>query len=481
MPLTVNLPHSYKFPDSGDWTPVTSPGGALYFYHDRWRIYTDVYMYDPGLRTEVNEFAARLADRREMQTFPTDDYDLVLDVTTMKDSGEIIWSYYYVDHKTRTLFWLQHYDASETLLYEAFGIQEPGHMKLRLEALYWVHWSLYPVGHGSRVFPRDACEKLLGILTSCSVGNTICFPSSLRSSSVDLLTSKRSTAPYSVADMQTMFSLIKEAKGSDAAAEHVRSSTARLLSFFTHWKFIHFHGQRTSRLDRFKSIHNDDKGRRTILIRSLSAPLFLAPEVHLRELKKLWTDNIIIEAFWKEFMQKLVSEWIEFVLYSTVMLAANVAFLAIQGVIVIPQDPSSKNWIKPSPAQIISSISLVFSVGSIITGLVLIRHNRTMMLQEPKVASEYLTKKHSRRFGLEPLAIIFSLTYALLMWSVWMFFVSLLLFSFQNTTMAIRIALSIAAGIVTIFIIWCILNSWDTGEREEEALILSNEHEPITP
>ena len=64
------------------------------------------------------------------------------------------------------------------------------------------------------------------------------------------------------------------------------------------------------------------------------------------------------------------------------MLAANVAFLAIPGVIVVPPNA----WIEPSPAQITSSISLVFSIGSIITGLLLIRRNRTMMTKDPQTA-----------------------------------------------------------------------------------------------
>lgn len=108
------------------------------------------------------------------------------------------------------------------------------------------------------------------------------------------------------------------------------------------------------------------------------------------------------------------------------MLAANVAFLAIPGVIVASQPQS--------PAQVISSISLMFSIGSIITGLLLIRRNRTMMTKDPRNAvrnnplmsysSElirfqwyYLQGMQWRAVGLEPLAIVFSLTYALLMWS----------------------------------------------------------------
>jgi hypothetical protein len=65
------------------------------------------------------------------------------------------------------------------------------------------------------------------------------------------------------------------------------------------------------------------------------------------------------------------------------MLAANVGFLAIQGVIVVP---SNGGWIKASPAQIASSMSLVFSIGSIISGLLLIRRNRTMATQDPRTA-----------------------------------------------------------------------------------------------
>ena len=69
------------------------------------------------------------------------------------------------------------------------------------------------------------------------------------------------------------------------------------------------------------------------------------------------------------------------------MLAGNVAFLAIPGVIVAPPfPPSADQWIKPSPAQITSSISLVFSIGSIITGLLLIRRNRNMMTKDARKA-----------------------------------------------------------------------------------------------
>jgi hypothetical protein len=69
------------------------------------------------------------------------------------------------------------------------------------------------------------------------------------------------------------------------------------------------------------------------------------------------------------------------------MLAANVSFLSIPGVIIVPQNAGPPNgWINPSAGQIASSISLVFSIGCIITGLLLIRRNRNMMTQDPRSA-----------------------------------------------------------------------------------------------
>jgi hypothetical protein len=129
---------------SGDWIPVTHPGGALYFYHERLvrrqlfhylaskfkifkRIFTDVYMYNDDLREEVLKSAEQLEDElRRKGPLPTAHYDLVLDVVETKDE-KIIWQYYYVDHNSKTLFWLEPYDMND-LLRDIPGVKEPGHI-----------------------------------------------------------------------------------------------------------------------------------------------------------------------------------------------------------------------------------------------------------------------------------------------------------------------------------------------------------------
>ena len=98
------------------------------------------------------------------------------------------------------------------------------------------------------------------------------------------------------------------------------------------WRFVHFHGQKTTRQDCYKSIYQDGCHKHSKLFRFLSPLFFFFPEIHLRELEKLWTDEIIVEALWKEFMQKLVTEWTEFVLYVSTqipLLAQNTHVLTL--------------------------------------------------------------------------------------------------------------------------------------------------------
>ena len=73
------------------------------------------------------------------------------------------------------------------------------------------------------------------------------------------------------------------------------------------------------------------------------------------------------------------------------MLTANVGFLAIPGVVL--SNLSGTNitgangvYIFTSSSQIASSLSVEASIGSIVTGLLLARHNRTKQKKDPEGA-----------------------------------------------------------------------------------------------
>ena len=90
---------------------------------------------------------------------------------------------------------------------------------------------------------------------------------------------------------------------------HNRSISVNFCICSAHWRFLYFHGQRHARLIRDQSVYDKPKRERSLLITFLSPLLFLAPEVHLREMERLWTDEVIIETVWKSFMSKLLAEW----------------------------------------------------------------------------------------------------------------------------------------------------------------------------
>jgi hypothetical protein len=183
-----------------------------------------------------------------------------------------------------------------------------------------------------------------------------------------------------------------------------------------HWRFLYFHGQKHARLVRDQTVYDKPKRERSILITLLSPLLFLAPEVHLREMERLWTDEVIIETVWKSFMTKLIGEWEDIILWvcfhdimwlffiphdpafqSTVMLTANVGFLAIPGVVLSNLNGSniasaSQVLIFTSPSQIASSLSVEASIGSIVIGLLLVRHNRTKQKEDPAGAVSGLSR-----------------------------------------------------------------------------------------
>jgi hypothetical protein len=134
----------------------------------------------------------------------------------------------------------------------------------------------------------------------------------------------------------------------------------------------------------------------------------LAPAAYLREISKKCVDGIINEGDWRNFIAGLLKEWEQLILsvryctttpksgslcftrtisQSTVVLSVNVGFLAIPGVVISNLNSNitgpSQVVIFTSPAQIASCISIVASTGSIVIGLLLIRHTSTQQNEDP--------------------------------------------------------------------------------------------------
>ena len=119
------------------------------------RLFTDTDMHHPALREQMEAFYRTLEDilRDRQLTIPSKNYDLVLDIQSIKEKT-IVWSYYYACHEKRCLFWLGTYDANH-MVSELYGVECPAHVSAsrsfarcplallirctdhRMEDLYW--------------------------------------------------------------------------------------------------------------------------------------------------------------------------------------------------------------------------------------------------------------------------------------------------------------------------------------------------------
>lgn len=105
------------------------------------RIFTDAYLYLPAYIDEVEalvEHLDRLSETPSGSLLPSG-CELVLQVTFEEWEGasSVIWQYYYVHHKTRSLFWLRDFEVGE-YLGEILGPVSPAHFSayIREPALY---------------------------------------------------------------------------------------------------------------------------------------------------------------------------------------------------------------------------------------------------------------------------------------------------------------------------------------------------------
>ncbi|KAK0449708.1 uncharacterized protein EV420DRAFT_760800 [Desarmillaria tabescens] len=450
-PLTISFRPDHC-PDS--WLTYVHPEGARYFvcerkvspctgnYHDAMiysgcllpRIFTDINLYDPDKLELITKFMVDMEDYIRAKGINIHaNVDLVFDLRRDPDNGDICCAYYFASHDDRSIFWLDDFNS----IYldrcnEVNGVTEQSHIGHEIEAQYWYHCQLFPT---CLEMTEDIIDELRDILIYC-LGDT--------------MTSPTANSPYGVTELEPMLTLANTIRKSVKKGQrgHPGSvcSIGRFMYIFVQQRFYNFHGQPGARLEREKSVYGR-KPKRTPLVALLSPLLFFAPDIHLTSLEKIWGDGLVSKVSWTIFIEKLNTEWQEFILYSTVLLNANVAFLAIQSV-----DESSENAGR-SPAQISSYVSIIASIGSIILGLLLIRKNRSKARDSSGDAWRFLRSQKHNKTGLETLAILYGLPYALLMWA---------LMCLTASNLSVRMLVGSAWLAIGALILWCIMTSWET-------------------
>ncbi|KAJ4488647.1 hypothetical protein C8R41DRAFT_836431 [Lentinula lateritia] len=445
------MTRSFKFEKAipTGWTKMIHPEGACYYVYENGRYYTDADVMDNLTKDRImacmNDFDDFILSRGIQLSLRA---NAVFDIRIDQDDPErYTCGYYIADHTTRTVFWLDTVEAdSFPVWWEVKGVTSPTHIEHAVASLYWYHCHLFPHSYNLNV---EAVDELRDIILHC-IGDTI--------------TSSTSTVPYSISDLKDMMLLLNNIRKNPATGGGV-SAYSRIMYIFTRLRFLHFYGEPGARLDRDQSVHYKahHHHRRPWWMRSLSPALFSVPDLYYGILSNLWVDGLVHEAAWADFVGKMNEEWQQLILFNTVLLNANVAFLAIQSIDNSSDSPGR------SPAQIASFLSIVASFGSIILGLVLARKHRAKAKDTAEDAAKFLNSWERDRLGVASLAILYSVPYALLLWGVLCFLVAFSVMCYSNSDALVLSIMSSSWFVVAILVFWCVtaLASWDRRSNDE--------------
>lgn len=411
------------------WENVVHPEGAVYFYDATRHIFTDANLRRKGLLKAINHLAHQLL--LKASDVIDDSTHLVLELQAKEDAC----NYYFVQHNKRLLFWLQDFDEPISIYEHVKGVKCDTHIKMALEAQYWMHCELYP--SNAPIRPQIPTELKHVLLHARS----------------DFLTSDTSVVPYDLSTLQSMLDLSINLveyvqpliSSGDELVElpaHLMCVLARLMRLFARSKFLNFYGQVSARLNANQSVYEVEQSRQkgTLRLRLANAFLWGAPAAQYKFLQNTWVDNILNYPKWSKHISRLNGDWSNVTIFSTVMLAVDVSFLAVPGVI--------------STAVVAIFLSAMCSVSSLVASMLLAVECRGWGTDSAKGAASFMARMIHTQSDVEALAIMYSLPYASLIWAMFCFVIALGICVFHSTNPATLVIVSLCWVAITTLTLW---------------------------
>ncbi|KAF8884893.1 hypothetical protein CPB84DRAFT_1850522 [Gymnopilus junonius] len=411
------------------WAVYTHPEGARYFCNKDKRIFTDADLYDHNIFKQTLEDISVIEEfiSQNNITLPRNS-DLVIDLFYSEKDQVIQTFYYYVHHASRSIFFLDIFEPDKSI--SRHISKSESNLRDEIEAQYWLHLQLFP--HAAPISTsliRELRDK------------TFYF--------IEEYTTSTSNSIYTLDELYKTLSLTDNFErniGNESSG--AVSLLARLMHSFALSKISLQESKKNSDLQIQDSESQVDQ--RTWFIRIASPLLLFAPD--------LYYQGQTIHALCVHRITTIIgSDWLEILLFATLLLIVNVVFLGIH-LVDLDHTPPHR-----SPAQVSSYASAVLSIGSIILGLVFFRQTK---LASRGVSVGIETRS---RIGREILAIIHSLPYVLLMWSIIAFTLAFSFLCFQRSSKLNRILLGTFGGIVFVLVILSTASSWVLGHQHGPA------------
>ncbi|KAG1765949.1 hypothetical protein EDD22DRAFT_879493 [Suillus occidentalis] len=402
------------------WEPLTHPEGALFFYFPKQRVFTDANVRDPVIAAKAGEAVEKAYKKvHEAKIRMNSLVELALELIVV--DGEEKWGYYFVDHDKRVIFWFEDH-TSDFLMNSIRGVERKSHIRYALESQYWRHVELFP---NKRLLPEDVIVKLKETVMLAQAEN---------------ITSETCLAPFASDEVDSMLGLVDSLMSSaDKQREHSVWIVARFTRLFCNAKFVNFCGQPGARLGVDQSLYGKSNVRSTRILRVMNVFLFGSFDAQSKAIHRIWVDETMVHPRWKNFIDRLTTEWNGYTIYSTVMLAVDISFLAVQSVQA------------QMVATLLAYLSILCIIGSLVISLILAGQVNDSRRRSAADVAFFMLGMSRSMLGLESLALMLSLPFALLIWAMVFFSAALSVLIFGTAGV---VAVSIASPIW--FAIFCL-------------------------
>ncbi|KAI0947947.1 hypothetical protein AcW1_009577 [Taiwanofungus camphoratus] len=360
------------------WWAYVHPEGQVYFAHESsLRIVTEAYLYSPEVQEKISYWIQRINDLllgNKISLPETVELFLELDDTT--DSC----LYYFVDHATRTEFWLE--ETPMDLLGLPLVVSD-SHLQLVLEELYWCHIEFFP-SHRIREL-HLSCDELVTIFVHARA---------------DQMTSEYSTFPCSAEQCAQTVDLLNSLQRC-VVNGHTVCVIARLWVIVSRHRVDIHYGQQHARLSRDQTILEAPPVRRSWTFASISRLLFHIPDEYVELLDALFVDNLVYVDQWRKFLQACQTEWVLCASWALGLTIINVLLLVL-----------------PQGSRLITSISLLTCYAALVSASILLLRHKKAMTYHAENAATYLGDARRETTGFQCTAVAFSLPKSLFLWAL---------------------------------------------------------------
>ncbi|PBK78609.1 hypothetical protein ARMSODRAFT_947563, partial [Armillaria solidipes] len=429
------------------WTKHTHSDGKPYFYHDHDKIITEEWLYDIDIAERVTRYISILKDaisKRSESFGPVKSWHLYVEIkeyelSAWEGDDRFRCRYYFVNHDAECLFWLSKFTL-DRYLWELRGEMSPDLVRRYLQREYWNHHYFFSDLHRLTKAQWNTVQR------------------SILLAETDVTMSETSTVTRSIDTLKIMSKSIILAEKVDASEVAAAYMMALLRD-----QIFNYHGQRDARTGRDESVfgydHNNRK--RTVPFRTMNILLFYAPIKHYTSLHKVWVDRLISRGPWQHLIEQITDKWQQHVGLATILLAVNMAFLAIPSV-----DATGAGQQHCFVTQLLCYLSVASSMATIIIGLILMSHHNALKHVDVAVVTEFLERHWQEYIGFERLSIMYSTPYALLMWSMVSFLASFFLMCLESANpVSLKVFVTLAFILGTALCVWCIYLFWDGSDQ----------------